>query len=163
MLIQGKILTYGDDISEVVQIRREVFLNEYGVTEEEIDYIDNMAMHVIVYEEDNNWKENVSQYKKSVASGRIFFDGTQCIIDKVCVLKEFRNKKYGDFTVKMLLNKAFTSGIDKVELYSPDNVVGFFKTIGFQETNENFMKCEVKYVKMIISSKGVITYCAKKN
>jgi len=153
-----------DDLSEVKQIRNEVFINECGMLDfEENDTTDSLAMYVIVYQEDDNWKENRNKQKTPVASGRIMFDGSRCVIDQVAVLKEYRNKKYGDFAVKMLLNKAFTSGIEKVELYSPEKVMGFFETIGFKCTEENFIKDEVKHIKMIISSNGVITCCSKKN
>jgi hypothetical protein len=38
--------------------------------------------------------------------------------------------KYGDFTVRMLLNKAFTAGIREVSLDSQESAQGFYGSVG---------------------------------
>lgn len=163
MLIQGKILSYGDDLSEVIEIRKKVFIDELGYSSEMIfDDIDQFAMYVIVYEEDPNWKEKKSNVKKAVATGRIYYDGSTCEIGQVAVLKEYRRKQYGDFTVRMLLNKAFISGVNTVSLISPWNTVEFFKTIGFRVTDESKSSEDLQQYAMEIKSNEVITQCKKK-
>ncbi len=154
MLVQGKILSYGDDLTEVFEIRRTVFVYEQGISEEvEFDDIDNEAMHVIVYE--------VGPLRKAVATGRIYFDGVTCQIGRVAVLMDYRNQKYGDFTVRMLLNKAFTSGIKEVTLETQLQTEGFFETIGFRKVGQSFRKSSIAYENMVISIQDVITSCKK--
>ena len=153
MLIQGKILSHGNDLSDVYMIRRKVFIEEMGIPEEvEFDGQDENAMHVIVYEEAAN--------KKAVATGRICFDGTNCLIGHIAVLKEHRYKKYGDFTVRMLLNKSFTAGIHDISVLSFNDTVAFFEKIGFHidgQTDQDTICC-----RMSININDVKTECKKK-
>lgn len=162
MLIQGKILTYGDDLTEAFQIRKKVFVEEQGIPEDlEFDDLDSLAMHVIVYEEDPNWKTNDKAYKKAVATGRIIFDGSTCKIGRIAVLKEHRKMKYGDFTVRMLLNKAFTAGIGEVRLDAQYTALAFYEKIGFHVSGEPFNEAGIKHFPMVIHMQDVKTTCKK--
>ncbi|MDF2611621.1 MAG: GCN5-related N-acetyltransferase [Lachnospiraceae bacterium] len=154
MLIQGKMLSYGDDLSEVYAIRRKVFVEEQQIPEYvEFDEFDEEAMHVIVYEEAGS--------KKAVASGRIIYKGNSCEIGRVAVLKEYRCKKYGDFTVRMLLNKAFTAGINTVTLNSQISAVEFYEKIGFHRAGFDFTQAGIIHCPMIINITDINTQCNK--
>ncbi len=155
MLIQGKLLSYGSDLSEAFEIRKQVFIKEYQRSEsEEFDDQDSYAMHVIVYEQGTQ--------NKPVATGRIVFDGTSCEIGHIAVLEGYRNRQYGDFTVRMLINKAFTSGIHEVSVTTPGKYTKFFEKIGFslREAKENIVP-EKEYI-MIIRDGDVHTCCNRK-
>ncbi len=154
MLIQGKLLTQGNDLSDVYLIRKKVFVEEMKLPEPVVfDGQDDMAMHVIVYEE--------SDSKKAVATGRISFDGKCCEIGHIAVLKEFRKKNYGDFTVRMLLNKAFTSGIHVVRSIVYSDSVAFFEKIGFHIISEELMNQNLTYYIMEINMADIKTACKK--
>ena len=165
MLIQGKLLCYGDDLSEILKIRRKVFVEEYGIPEDvEFDGLDDMAMHAIIYEENEHWQKQSKEIEKvPVATGRIIYDGTVCIIDKVAVLKENRGRKYGDFTVKMLLSKAFTSGINDVMTKTISEAQGFFRTIGFANDREEYLENGIPYVNMTMKQGDLVKLCSKCN
>lgn len=152
MLIRGKILSYGDDLSEAIEIRRKVFVEELSIPEEiQFDDLDSEAMHVVVYEDND--------IKKACATGRIFFDGNICKIDQIAVLKEYRGKKYGDFTVRMLLNKAFSTDIKEVTLNAQPSSIEFFYKIGFRCTGNEFLESNILYSKMIICAKDIVKSC----
>ncbi len=157
-MIQGKLLSFGDDLKDVIDIRRRVFVDECNVAEErEFDNLDSSSIHVLVYEEASTSEVGKDQ-KTAVATGRIQYDGQVCNIGHIAVLKEFRNKKYGDFTVRMLLNKAFTSGIEEVIVYSPFETTKFFNKLGFKfevegDKNNNLLS------KMVIKSHDVKKIC----
>ena len=154
MLIQGKILSCGCDLSEVFKIRKEVFVEELHIPEEvEFDDLDSIAMHVIVYEEAGS--------KNTVATGRIFFDGTICEIGHICVRKEFRGKKYGDFAVRMLINKAFVSGIPEVCCNVSGDVIEFFQKIGFRKDDKITEINQSKCYPMIIHDSDIVRACSK--
>jgi predicted GNAT family N-acyltransferase len=160
-MIQGKLLSYGDDLSEAFQIRRDVFVNEMSIPEDkEFDEIDQIAMHAIAYEEEQNW--NTSHIKRAVATGRVTYDGSVCQLSKIAVLKAYRKKKYGDFIVRLLLNKAFTSGIKEVILYTPKEAIDFFKTVGFKETGDTHLVDEISQYRMSIHLYDVVTACSRK-
>lgn len=158
-MVQGRLLSYGDNLHEVFSIRKRVFVDELGISEEnEFDDQENEAIHVLVYKSDqlNNAQKDVNNTENiSVATGRIVYDGEKCIIGNVAVLKEYRGKEYGDFTVKMLLNKAFTAGINEVTVYSFQNTVGFFEKVGFHIVDN----ASNSYIKMIIGVNDIKKCC----
>lgn len=141
MLIHGRILSNQNDLSEVYSIRRKVFLEEMNLSQSyEYDEYDEISMHVIVYEDEEK--------RKAVATGRIYFDGELCEISRIAVLKKYRMRRYGDFALRMLLNKAFTSGISVVRTYVNSDCISFFEKIGFkmvveERTNSNLYIMEI--------------------
>jgi len=150
-LIQGKILSYGDNLSEAFYIRKKVFCEEFSFSEEdESDEYDQEAMHVVVYDG--------SDSTKAVATGRIIYYGDSCEIDKVAVLKEYRGLYFGDFTVKMLINKAFTAGVHEVFVRTPMNCELFFNKIGFQKETD-YLQNNVICCKMVIRDNQVKKSC----
>lgn len=154
MVIQGKLLSYGDDLSEAYMIREKVFVEECGIPKhQEFDSLDGMAMHVIIYE--------AGKDRIPVATGRIIFDGSNCEMGHVAVLKEYRNRKYGDFTVRMLMNKAFTAGISDVECRSEAKTKDFFEKIGFVVVCEE-SEGKSRFYRMRINENDVMKECSKK-
>lgn len=154
MLIQGKLLSHENDLSEVYRIRRKVFIEEMKIPEiDEFDGQDDLALHVIVYEEAGS--------KQAVATGRIIFDGEGCQIGHIAVLKEFRNRQYGDFAVRLLLNKAFTSGIPVVKSMVYIDSIEFFEKLGFRIIDEKQMNQNMKYYLMEVTAKDIKTSCHK--
>ncbi len=128
-MIQGKLLSYYDNLEQVNEIRKKVFVDELNIPENIIfDKNDKNAIFVLVYEE--GYKEN-RNIKNPVATGRICYDGEICIIDNIAVLKDFRRKQYGDFAVRMLVNKAFTAGIYNINVYTVSELIKFYEKIGF--------------------------------
>lgn len=163
MYIQGKILNPGEDLKEAFEIRKNVFVDEYAIPyDKEFDDMDLIAIHAIAYERDSEGaKSEAEKRKKAVATGRIFYDGEECRIEKIAVLKEYRNKKYGDFIVRLLLNKAFESGIDEVNVDAFASCVDFFSKIGFIKASDEFSENGIKKYKMTINSKNMLRNCTK--
>lgn len=163
MYISGKFLTYGDDLSQAFEIRKEVFVKEQGIPEELVfDDLDQNAIHAIVYEEHKITKENgMGQMPKPVGSGRIIYDGSTCMIGRVAVLKDYRGKKYGDFLIKMMLQKAFMAGVKEVVVHSQTSAEGFYQKIGFKRVGENFMEAGIEHCEMKIEKKYVNRACKK--
>lgn len=163
MYISGKILSYSDDLSQAFMIRREVFVKEQGIPEERVfDDMDHTALHVVVYEESRiNTEDGLKRVQKPVGSGRICFDGSNCKLGRIAVLKDYRGKKYGDFLVRMLLQKAFSAGIQEVTVDAQTSVEEFYSKIGFQRVGENFMEVGKEHCKMKIEEKYINTVCKK--
>lgn len=128
MLIQGKLLSAKDNLKDVFEIRREVFVKELGISEQmEFDEKDRFAIHAIAYLEEN--------HTIPVATGRLYFDGDTCYLEKLAVLKEYRNRQYGEFILRMLLNKADMAGIQKVYVKGNKPFIDYFKGFGFLPDN----------------------------
>ena len=151
-MICGKILNYNDDLSEAFAIRQVVFSKEQNIDPNiEFDDDDKIALHGLVYLSLNE--------KVPVATGRIVYDGDQCKIGRVAVLKEYRGKRYGDFLVRMLLNRAFSSGVELVYCHAQVSTVAFYEKIGFKIVGEEFIEAGIRHLKMEIKNDEMIFNC----
>lgn len=105
-MIEGNYLSGQDDLSEVFELRREVLQQELGLAEElDLDGQDEWAVHAVA-----------RQGGTAVAVGRILFDGEHYSISHVAVRRELRRQGYGDFVVRLLINRAMLAGAQ--ELYA---------------------------------------------
>jgi len=158
-MIQGKILSFGDDLNEIYEIRTKVFVEELGISSDiEFDMQDPDAIHVLVYEEQIL---NQEEHLIPVATGRITYDGEVCEIGHIAVLTNYRNRDYGDFAVRMLINRALLSGLNKITIISPQNVIGFFEKFGFIiDNNQNH---DNSVLKMILNLNDIDTMCKCKH
>ncbi|MFU0827719.1 MAG: N-acetyltransferase domain-containing protein [Lachnoclostridium sp.] len=155
-MVQGKYLHYGDDLSEVMNIRRKVFVEEQGISEEEeFDEYDDQAIHALVYDVNNE--------KRPVATGRVYYDGNHYRIGKIAVLKEERGKYYGDFVVRLLINKAFLSGAEEVVVSAQKKVVPFYEKIGFKTYGESYEEAGTEHILMKVKLDTVCTKCKEHN
>lgn len=153
-MIQGKYLYYGDDLSEVMNIRRKVFIEEQGVSEEEeFDEYDDLAVHALVFDVNN---EN-----RPVATGRVYHDGNSYRIGRIAVLKEERGKDYGDFVVRLLINKAFLSGAEEVVISAQTKAVPFYEKIGFKPYGESYLEAGIEHIMMKVKVDTVCKKCQK--
>ncbi len=152
MPVQGKYLYYGDDLSDVFEIRRQVFQVEQGVPAQiEFDGIDDLAIHVIVYASDGK--------NYPVATGRVYFDGETYRIGRVAVIKEERGKSYGDFAVRMLANKAFLAGAKEIHIDSQVTAIPFYERIGFRTLGEEFMEAGIRHRMMVLKPDNLCKKC----
>lgn len=138
MYIQGKYLLAGlQDISECLSIRKEVFLDEQkfpSAAAEDED--DKEAIFALAYETES---EETGQ-KKAVATGRLLFLGKEYKIGRIAVKKECRGKKYGDFIVRMLVDKAFSMGAKEVFVGAQEHAISFYEKIGFQKQEDTYFE-----------------------
>lgn len=75
-----------------------------------------------------------------VATGEITFDGESYRIQEVAVLPEFRRKKYGDFIVRLLIDKAMLSGAQTIEADVLQGTEVLFQEVGFAEAGAGMKK-----------------------
>ncbi len=116
-----------NDLDDVLKIRTMVFINELNFDTSLVnDEYDSFGKSVLVY--DNG---------KAIGTGRLIFNDGKYLIDKLCVLKEYRNNSYGELIIRMLVRKAVDMGAEKTYSYInlSDNsllkIQGIFEKIGF--------------------------------
>lgn len=150
-MIQGKYLYEKDELSEVYRIRKEVFVEEQGTMDDFVqDELDKDSIHVLVF--------NGSE---SIATGRLYIHDEYYKLGRIAVLKQYRGQQYGDFVVRMLLDKAFMLGAETVHISSQLKAVPFYKKIGFQECGEPFMDGTIEHLPMSIKKSNLCTGCQK--
>lgn len=151
-MIEGKFLQGNQDLSEVFEIRRDVFCKEQNISEEdEFDALDREALHVII-----------SEKQQKLAVGRLVILNDYYKIGRIAVLKEFRGMQYGDFVVRMLVDKAFILGAKEVHVGAQTYAKGFYEKIGFQVEGEEYMEAGIPHVPMKIVMGSLCTGCGHK-
>ncbi len=130
MYVRGKYFWYGEDLTDAFAIRKKVFGDEQGMKDEVLfDDMDKVAVHAIVYNDKD----------EPIASGRIINDEGNYRIGKIAVLPEARGKLYGDFLVRMLVDKGYLAGATTIQVQSQIHAVGFYEKIGFKKSGNVFV------------------------
>lgn len=126
------------DLKDVHFIRREVFINEQGVSEEEeMDNTDAGAIHLVAYDGE-----------RPVATGRILMQDGICLLGRIAVLKEERRKKYGDLIMRMLIRKAYGMGQKTQYIHAQLQAVPFYRTLGFTAFGEEYLDAGIPHISM---------------
>lgn len=111
----------GSNLEEVLKIRTAVFENELNFEKEYIyDAYDSFGKNVLLYDSG-----------KAVGTGRLIFKDGKYLIDKICVLKEFRKNAYGELIIRMLVRKAVDMGAEKTYTHIDNKFRNLFEKIGF--------------------------------
>ncbi len=126
----------GGNLEEVLKIRTAVFENELNFEREYIyDDYDSFGKNVLLYDSG-----------KAAGTGRLIFKDGKYLIDKICVLKEFRKNAYGELIIRMLVRKAVDMGAEKTYAHIDNKLRNLFEKIGFiadSETEEKLIM--IKY------------------
>jgi predicted GNAT family N-acyltransferase len=151
-MIEGKFLKSEDNFSDSIEIRKKVFVEEMGFTVESIsDGRDSESEHVIVFNEEH----------KVVAAGRLSLINKQFWINQVAVLKEERGKYYGDFVVRMLVDKVFRNEGEEVWVKADENSTHFFIKLGFTVLENVLDENKYKWNIMSLNKCHLFKKCGK--
>ena len=130
------------DLDDAFYVRREVFIKEQKVSEEEeFDEADFKSHHVIVYAD-----------SKPIATGRLLKENDVWLIGRISVLKEFRGKNAGKFLVEKLLEKAVELGADEIHIHAQTHAVPFYEKFGFVTYGEMFFEAGIEHISMVKKS-----------
>lgn len=151
-MVCGKYYLGLDHIEEVMTIRRKVFMDEQGLSTFVSDELDETAVQAVAYKD--------MDHTIPVACGRMYpLSENVFKIGRVAVLKEERKQGYGDLIVRMLVDKAFLMGAEKVVVGAQLPAVGFYKTIGFVETSETYTEENVTHQVMELVQNSICRAC----
>ena len=123
-----------EDLVDVDVIRREVFVNEQGVTYERVSEGDDTSLHLVLYEQDI-----------PVATGRISNDFA---LQRIAVVESRRGEGLGKLVTEMLLKKAFEMGATEVTLSSQTHAKGFYEIMGFKPCSQTYFDSGIEHLKM---------------
>jgi predicted GNAT family N-acyltransferase len=123
----------------IFRVRREVFVIEQQVSEEEeYDEFETSSTHLVAY--CDNQVVGTCRYRKTSFGIKM---------ERFAVLKEFRTRSIG---ASLLL--AALDAIDQnqyIYLHAQIQVVGFYKKYGFIKVGERFEEAGIQHFKMIYS------------
>lgn len=126
-------------LEDAFNIRREVFIKEQNVPEEEeFDEEDLVSHHIVVY-----------ATGKPVATGRLFKAGENWLIGRISVLKEFRGKQVGKLIVEKLLERAAEIEAADIHIHAQTHAVSFYEKFGFMAYGDTFLEANIEHVSMV--------------
>lgn len=108
-------------------IREKVFIEEQGF-QNEIDEIDDIALHLVMYNDEN----------EPVATCRIF-EGEEkqaFILGRLAVLKKYRGKNIGSDIIREAEKLVIEKGGKYLKLHSQCRAKKFYSKLGFVEYGE---------------------------
>lgn len=141
-MVRGKYIEGIENLTEIQALRQSVFKEELGLDAlAAFDDSDAFAVHALCYDE-----------KEAPAGiGRITFDGKRFDISHIAIRKDLRGQEYGDFVLKMLINKAAIANADTIYALSLPEQSGFFEKVGFKKTGTQQTIQGITYDDLILS------------
>lgn len=129
-------------MQEVMNIRKEVFVNEQNCPEdEEWDDSHYNCEYYLVFDDN-----------KAVGTLRWRINNEKIKIERVAVLKEFRGKDFGKQIVEFVLNDIKTMGLP-IYLNSQEQVISFYENFGFEKYGERFYEANIPHFAMKLVNK----------
>lgn len=115
---------------EAKEIRTQVFMKEQGF-KDEFDEVDNMAIHLVLFDED----------EKALGTCRVYFneDKSCYSIGRVAVLKSCRGKNLGAELIKGAEEAVKAQGGRKIELSGQVRAAGFYEKLGYNRRGEIYL------------------------
>ncbi|MED4533596.1 GNAT family N-acetyltransferase [Metabacillus fastidiosus] len=133
-----KIVTTDKQLEDAFNIRKIVFVEEQKVpVEEEIDQFENEADHLILYDGE-----------KPIGAARFRIVDGYGKLERICILKEYRNKGAGSLIMDHLENLALQKGVNKLKLNAQTKAVPFYERFGYKTVSELFMDAGIPHVTM---------------
>ncbi len=149
-MVRGKYLEGKEHLAQIAALRKEVFGEEPGhALLAELDEIDTYAVQAVAYDE----KDEV------VGTGRITFDGDRFEISHIVVKKESRGQGYGDFVMKMLINKAALANASAIYASVLPEAKGFYEKCGFVSEGTTSEPCGVACEDMVLTGAKMHSCC----
>lgn len=135
-----KVVSNQVEFEDALKVRRDVFIEEQQVPEEEeIDQYEDVCTHVVVYDDHN----------KPVAAGRLRdYEGIGKI-ERICVLSSHRSHGLGKVVMDKIEAIAEEQGFKKLKLNAQTHAEGFYSKLGYETVSDIFMDAGIPHVTMI--------------
>lgn len=142
MTISVKLILTSEELSQAYNIRREVFVTEQNVPEEEeIDQYESHCRHFLALTSEG--------MPCGTARWRFVDNGVK--LERFAVKKEFRKSGVGSALMRAVLddinNNPDYNG-QKKYLHSQINAVPLYEKFGFQKTGHPFSECNILHYMM---------------
>lgn len=124
------------------EIRELVFVQEQEVSrDEEFDEFESNSRHYLL---------SIGDQAIATARWRVIGDKTK--LERFAMLKEYRNKGYGDKILEKVIEDALGAGND-LYLHAQLKAIPFYTRRGFEQVGDLFLECDIEHYKMILKKK----------
>jgi predicted GNAT family N-acyltransferase len=134
-----KLVTGEVELREAFELRRQVFVQEQGISEDLVfDGHDREALHMVV-----------KDGERVIGSARVqFLADNQAKLERMAVLKRYRRKGIGREMLLFLDAVWKDKQVRQVIIHAQFEVVPFYKLCGFDELGLPFKEAGIKHIKM---------------
>ncbi|TCS94686.1 GNAT family N-acetyltransferase [Hazenella coriacea] len=134
-----KTVSSPKDLEHAFMVRREVFMLEQKISEEEeLDEFDQTAIHLLAFKDD-----------VPIGTCRMRWINSSIIkAERVAVRKEFRQTGAGRKLMLHLEKVAQQQGAQAIMLNAQVQVVPFYQKLGYQPTGAPFYEAGIEHVPM---------------
>ena len=134
-----------DELYDVLSLRQRVFIIEQDCFYEDLDYSDQDANHLLLYEDN-----------KLIAYSRVFPPGIKydaASIGRIVTDLDYRGKGYGKIitqeSIQFLKNNFPESDISISAQY---RLVDFYENLGFEREGKIYLEDDIDHIKMTLKS-----------
>lgn len=118
-------------------IREAVFIQEqYIAAEDEWDAEDAVAVHFIVFQQD-----------QAIATARLLTNNS---VGRIAVLKSHRGLRIGQRLMQAVIDYARAEQRELVKLSSQVHAIGFYQALGFEAQGEEYLDCSIPHIDMYL-------------
>lgn len=131
------------ELKQIFRIRDIVFGKEQKIPRTlDFDDFDSIAKQIIVL------------YRgKPVGCARIRFVNGKGKLERIAILKKYRNKGFGKALTIYMINLCENKKVKEIYFHSQYYVRKFYKRLGFKERGKPFMEAGVKHIEMYMKVK----------
>ncbi|MFD1065132.1 GNAT family N-acetyltransferase [Oceanobacillus locisalsi] len=137
-----KKVTEEQDLQKVFEIRKEIFVKEQEVAEEEefdaFDSLDADCDHILVYYDN-----------QPVGTGRVRTVEGVGKLERICILKPYRQYGLGKVIVQCLEDIVQEHGLPRAKLHGQTHAEGFYHKLGYETASEAFMEDGIPHYLMV--------------
>ncbi|MDQ6434156.1 GNAT family N-acetyltransferase [Mesorhizobium sp. LHD-90] len=126
----------GPDKAACTKLRREVFVEEQGVSEaDEIDGLDGVCTHVLATSGD-----------RPVGAARFRVVGDAVKIQRVCVSKDFRGRGAGAAIIEFIVEHARNNRLAAfARLGAQTHALDFYRKLGFEAYGDEYLDAGIPH------------------
>jgi len=132
-------VTTDEGLADGFDVRRDVFIEEQGVSEaEEMDGRDDEAAQFVAYDDD---------YPVGTARVREPDDGVGKV-ERVAVREQYRRRGVGKAIMQRVESWANDHGLERLKLHAQTHVEAFYADLGYETTSGVFEEANIDHVAM---------------
>lgn len=135
-------ITTDEQLQQAFSIRTKVFVKEQNVPVEEeldsFDVLDGDCQHVLLTQDD-----------VAVGTGRVRLVEHYGKLQRVAILKEYRQHGFGKVIILKLEQLAAELGATKAKLDAQVHAIGFYEKLGYTVQSDVFLDAGIEHVLMV--------------
>jgi ElaA protein len=127
-----------EDLSEIYAIRREVFCQEQGCSEEdEFDGKDGDCIHLLIYDDN-----------QPVSTGRIIIGGDDFKIGRIATIMTHRGRGIASSLIQTLIGACVKMGGNRQIVHAQLTARSFYEKLGFTAYSDEFTEDGILHIAM---------------